>query len=126
MASTSKYPEKFGKSGRDLWSETEDKYVLSGPEKLILKQACRAADRLDEIQSAMNGAELIVEGRVQPVANPLLVEFRLQAQLLAKLIAQLRIPDEMPEQVKRPQRRGGSRGVYGTYATNPYALKAVK
>ncbi|MFZ2177465.1 MAG: hypothetical protein WAW17_26245 [Rhodococcus sp. (in: high G+C Gram-positive bacteria)] len=124
MASTSKYPERFGSSGRELWADIEGKFALSTPEKLILKQACRAADRLDEIQTEMNGQALVVQGKVQPVANPLMVEFRLQAQLLTKLIASLRIPDAAPEQpVNRPQRRGGARG---TYATNPAALAVVR
>ncbi|MDF3307856.1 hypothetical protein P3H15_22800 [Rhodococcus sp. T2V] len=124
MASTSKYPERFGSSGRELWGEIDSKFSLNVPEKLVLKQACRAADRLDEIQAEMNGQALVVQGKVQPVANPLMVEFRLQAQLLTKLIASLRIPDVAPEQpVSRPQRRGGARG---TYATNPAALAVVR
>jgi hypothetical protein len=124
MASTSKYPERFGSSGRELWAEIEGEYSLSTPEKLVLKQACRAADRLDEIQAEMNGQALVVPGKMQPVANPLMVEFRLQAQLLTKLIASLRIPDSTPEQeANRPQRRGGARG---SYATNPAALAVVR
>jgi hypothetical protein len=123
MASTSRYPERFGPSGRELWAEIEGKYSLNVPEKLVLKQACRAADGLDEIQAEMNGQALVVAGKVQPVANPLMVEFRLQAQLLTKLIASLRIPESAPEQMNRPQRRGGARG---SYATNPGALAVVR
>ena len=120
MASTSRYPEKFGRSGRELWGEIEGKYTLNTPEKLQLLQACRAVDRLDEIQAEMQGQPYMLDGKVQPVVNPLAVEARLLSAALAKLLAGLRIPDAEPESVApRPQRRGGARG---SYATNPDAV----
>ncbi|KDE12437.1 hypothetical protein [Rhodococcus aetherivorans] len=124
MASTSRYPEKFGKSGRELWAEIEDKFTLNTPERLLLKQACRAADRLDEIQEELEGQDLLVDGKHQPITNPLLVEFRQQSQVLAKLLAQLRIPDvpATDDAPRRPQRRGGARG---SYAPGGAPLRAV-
>lgn len=122
MASTSKYPERFGKTGKKMWDEITRNNTLSYPEQVILTQVCRCSDRLDEIQAEMTGQSLLVESKGQFVTNPLMVEFRMQSQLLTKMIAQLRIPDEVADDVPRPQRRGGARG---SYATNPVHLSVV-
>lgn len=114
-------PEPFGSSGAALWREIADEFVLTVPEQLLLKQACRVADRLDQLHQAAIGQPMVLDGKQQPVTNPLLVEARQQAVLLSRLVASLRVPEATDDgQERRPQRRGASRRAY-----RPRSLKVV-
>jgi hypothetical protein len=89
---------------------------LDPHEELILVQAVRCVDRLDEMAEALKGAPLTVvnaKGDEQP--HPLLVESRQQSLLLARLVASLRLPSGLSDdgELVRPQRRGAARGSYG-------------
>src|SRR5258707_1258060 len=65
-------PAGLGPSGRALWRETLSEYGLNPAESLMLTQLCRAADRLDAIETELSGPDLTLEGSTgQPVAHPL-------------------------------------------------------
>src|SRR5260221_9941701 len=86
-------PAGLGPSGRALWRETLSEYGLNPAESLMLTQLCRAADRLDAIETELSGADLTVEGSTgQPVAHPLLAEWRATARVAESLARSLALP----------------------------------
>lgn len=88
-------PTGLGASGRRFWRETCTEYVLSGPERALLEQACRTMDRLAALDAAVVRDGVTVEGSAgQPRAHPALVELRAQQLVLGKVLAQLELPDE--------------------------------
>ncbi len=111
---TPRPPKGLGIPGRRLWRSVVEEYDLDEHERVLLVQACRTVDRLDDIAAALVGQPLTVENfRGDPVAHPLLNEQRQQAQTLARLLASLRMPSGDEEADGRPQRRGAARGSYG-------------
>ena len=108
----SKAPPGLSTAGRNLWRSVTVDYELEVHEHLLLLQACRCADRLDEMATALRTAPLTVRNsRGDEVAHPLLIESRQQSLTLSRLIASVRLPSG--EEEGRPQRRGASRGSYG-------------
>ncbi len=95
--------------GRALWRAVLGPLDLDLNERLLLHEACRAADLLDDL-----AAELAVHGMVLPDGrpSPLLVEVRQQRVAFSRLLASLRLPEDLADPGKRPQRRGAARGVY--------------
>lgn len=100
-------PRGLGAGGRRLWRAVTGRCALAQHEADLLAQACRTLDLLDRLDEAAATAELVVDGK----ANPVLVEARQQRIVYARLLAALRLPDEAGA---RPQRRTGARGVYQT------------
>ncbi|GAA4399076.1 hypothetical protein GCM10023153_24710 [Ornithinibacter aureus] len=113
----SKTPTGLKAAGRRLWRSVVDEYELEEHEAALLLQACRIVDRLDGIDVELEGAALVVPGeRGSTKAHPLLGEQRGQMLALSRLLASLRLPSgdqEAGEGLRRPQRRGASRGAYG-------------
>jgi hypothetical protein len=86
-------------------------FGLDPHEELLLIQAVRTADLLDDLAEALDGAELTVMNRWgEPVMNPMITEQRAQAITLARLLAAMRLPSG--DEADRPQRRS-ARGAYG-------------
>ncbi|WP_378144804.1 terminase [Cnuibacter sp. UC19_7] len=112
------YPAELQASGRRVWKAVTDIAELEEWEKVTLLEACRTADRLDDLAEAMEGQPLTVtNSKGDEVAHPLMVESRMQSVVYARLVAALRIPDSETGQV--PQ----SRPTRGAYGVRP--LKAV-
>lgn len=108
----SKMPAGLGASGKSLWSSVLDEYELDRHEELVLLQACRCVDRLDELATeAASGPVTVENKRGDLVPHPAITESRQQSLTLARLLASLRLP--AGEEAGRPQRRGGARGSYG-------------
>ncbi len=108
-------PKGLKISGRKLWSSILASYELEVHEELLLVQACRTADRLDELAAeAAANPITVVNARGDQIPHPAIVESRQQSLSLARLLASLRLPtgEEDDGTLKRPQRRGGARGVY--------------
>ncbi|QHG80576.1 hypothetical protein D1O33_00470 [Rhodococcus rhodochrous] len=79
-------------------------FDLNAHEKRILLEACRVADRLDNINDHL---------AVEPLDKKLLTEARMQGHHLTRLLASLRMPEvDEDGNVVRAQRRGGARGTY--------------
>lgn len=109
---TIKTPAGLGSSGRRLFRSVADEWELDVHEQLLLLQAARCADRLDELADAQKGQPLTTQNaRGEDVTSPLIVESRQQSLALARLLASLRLPSG--ETDERPQRRGAARGAYG-------------
>ena len=106
-------PAGLGPGGRDLWRAITDEHDdLTAPQLVQLTEACRAKDRLDQLDRVLRGdvdtwAEIVgddehVSCRLQ--VAPALSKANETANLMKQLLAALRLPD--PETGKRPQRRG--------------------
>ena|SRR5258705_9697932 len=101
-------PTGLKTAGRRLWRGIHDRYGLEVHEELVLLEACRCADRLDRLNTELT-RRLTEENRARKLR-----ECRAQQLNLSRMIASLRLPDE--QSGKRPQRRGGARGFYGSEA----------
>lgn len=81
--------------GRRLWRETHEAHDVDHLQRLLLEEACRTADRLDDLHELVRD-----EGPASTAAR----HARDTAASLARLLAAMRLPDERTG--KRPQRRG--------------------
>ncbi len=109
-------PRGTGKAGAALWRAVLTEYELEQHELLLLREAARTVDVLDDLAARVAKDGAVVGSSQGDRAHPALVEARQQRITLARLLAALRLPaGEESEQGsdRRPQRRVGVRGVYG-------------
>lgn len=106
---TSQEPGGLRTAGRALWADVTGDYELEQHEAVLLREACRAADRLDELNEIVAAEGVLLHSGDRP--HPALVEARQQSIALSRLVASLRLPSG--EEGGRPQRRGAARGAYG-------------
>lgn len=116
-----------GGRGERLWSEVTTAHPSLDVSRLVLlEEACRCADRLDELDSVIQGKGVLnlMRFRVRDVFSDeeernvsvevkfdqVLGEARQQQNVFKQLIVSLRLPDAEGQQ---PQRRG-ARGAYQT------------
>jgi len=91
--------------------------VLDAAQEVTLLEACRAKDRLDELDQVLRGdvdtwVSLVHDPRTHDYelrVNVVLASANITATLLKQLLASLRLPDAAG---RRGQRRGGARGAY--------------
>lgn len=87
-------PKFSSVDARELWAATADAYEMSAHERLILKGACIALDKIDAIQDELIDAPLLSKGSMgQDVANPLLGELRQTQAAFDRAMKQLALPD---------------------------------
>lgn len=80
----------LGDSGRALWDGVQDSRKVTKAHESLLLNACRIADRLDELAYAIADSSLTVENdRGDRVANPLLTEHRMQVSTLTQVLRTL-------------------------------------
>lgn len=116
MKGSEKAPDGLGTSGRALWDAVAGPYELEQHERVVLLQAGRCADYLDQL-SALAASEplTVTNSRGDEVVHPAITEHRQQSITLSRLLASLRVPTG--DEAERPQRRGASRGFYGVRGT---------
>jgi hypothetical protein len=110
-------PEGAGPEGRRLWRSVLADFELNGPERAVLRQAVRAADRCEALAAVLAETGLTTmtaHGAVK--LNPVASELRSAEIALARLLMALRIPvggveEEGPSASSSSQHRG-MRGVY--------------
>lgn len=113
--STPKAPTGLAARGRRLWREMHAMAEFNPAERVLLEEACRIADRLERLDTALRGeaeflrVETDRDGDLILSVDGAMAEARQQSNVLKQLVAALRIPDEQTG--KRPQRRG-ARGAY--------------
>lgn len=91
-------PKGLGVAGKRMWRAIARAYLLRPDELFQLESACRVADIVVSLESAMVGRPLTVLGSMgQEREHPLLSEARQQRALLSRLLAGLRLPDEQAE-----------------------------
>lgn len=105
-------PEGLQGAGRRLWRAVLGPFDLDEWEQQLLQQACRCADRCDELAAVLTASgPMATNSRGEVVAHPALTESRQQSVTLSRLLASLRLP--AGDEEGRPQRRGAARGAYG-------------
>src|SRR5690349_16945692 len=94
----SKAPVGLSRRARALWVSTTERYDLRDDELRILEDACREVGLIDQMESAIESADLMSVGSMgQPVVNPLLAEVRQHRNVLAALLRHLKLPDDSGE-----------------------------
>jgi hypothetical protein len=108
--------------GADLHAQITDAHTLSPDQLVILEEACRTADRLDQLDAIIQGKGVLelmhfrsMDGdsddtrTVVMTVDGVLSEARQQQNILKQLLVSLRLPDAATG--KKPQARG-ARGAY--------------
>lgn len=116
--------------GQKLWDEiTEANPGLDPAQKVILEEACRTADRLDQLDDIIAGKGVLAllrfrrmdeqdtddERHIVLTVDGVLSEARQQQNVLKQLLVSLRLPDAATG--KKPQYRG-ARGAYSRPSTD--------
>lgn len=110
----------LGTAGKALWDEVTDGRTLSTAHKTLLVNACRIADRLDEIDNEIPRAGLtVINHQGTTSVNPLICEQRQQLAQLSAVLTRMgfkelpresskkTVKDQMAEQrAKRESRKG--------------------
>lgn len=106
-------PTGLRRSGRALWRAVMRDYELDEHETTILRESCRTADSLDDLQALLDSEGITSESSQGVRVHPALVELRQQRIAFARLLTALRIPTGEATGDGRTQHRGATRGVYG-------------
>jgi hypothetical protein len=89
----SRPPAGLKTSGKALWASVTADFTLDEHDSLVLKEACRCADRLDALTAEAEKHGLTSTNKLGTlIASPLLGEARQQQIVLTRLIASLRLP----------------------------------
>lgn len=113
-----KAPSTLGDGGRALWNAIDKDNELSATQRVQLEEACRAKDRLDQLDDILAGrgvlellhfrsmlTEYADDSRhITVTVDGVLNSANTTANLMKQLIAALRLPDEITG--KKPQYRG--------------------
>ena len=113
-------PEGLGAGGRHLWGAIAGEHELDAVQLAQLEEACRAKDRLDELDSIIHGKGVLDLMRfrlheswgedgdrtvsVTVKFDNVITTANATANLMKQLLAALRLPD--PQSGKKPQYRG--------------------
>lgn len=105
-------PTGLRSGGKSLWTAITDDHDLDAVQLVQLEEACRAKDRLDQLDRVLRGdvdtwAEIIGDEdhqRCRLQVAPALGKANETANLMKQLLAALRLPD--PQTGKKPQFRG--------------------
>ena len=85
-------PEGAGKAGTALWRAVVAEYELEEHELLLLREAVRTVDVLDDLTAQVAADGSVVDSPQGSKAHPALVEVRQQRIALACVLAALRLP----------------------------------
>lgn len=69
-------PLGLGTAGKALWHRLVRQYELSAGQLEVLRSLCRTEDRLTDVRAALDGAELVLQGKMGQRAHPLLATER--------------------------------------------------
>lgn len=111
-------PAGLKRSGRALWRAVLADYDLDEHETTLLREACRTADSLDDLQALLDAEGLMGETSQGPRVHPALVELRQQRITFARLLSALRIPASSEAATGRTAPPPGVRGVYSIGAVS--------
>lgn len=114
-------PDGLRDGGRALWVSVCADHDLDEVQAVQLLEACRAKDRLDQLDLVLRGdvdvwARLTHRTRTEDYElhiDDALAKANSTANQMKQLLASLRLPDDSG---KRPQQRGGARGSYAASA----------
>lgn len=94
-------PAGLGVTGRELWLGVSAGRELDVSSRVLLVNACRVADRLDDLDREIGGRLLSENHRGDEVINPLISEHRQQYATLAGILQKMGL-GELPAPVSGP------------------------
>lgn len=112
---TLRTPTGLSSGGKKLWSEITAVHELDPTQVVQLTEACRAKDRLDQLDALLRGEVsewsriALPQGEYSLKIDDVLHKANTTANIMKQLLAALRLPDE--QSGKRPQVRS-ARGAY--------------
>ena len=113
---TRRVPPGLRSGGLLLWRQVNRDHKLDAVQAVQLLEACRAKDRLDQLDLILRGdadawARVVVgeDRELELRIDDVLVKANATANQMKQLLAALRLPDSSDV---RPQRRGGAWGSY--------------
>ncbi|ASW31436.1 terminase small subunit [Mycobacterium phage GuuelaD] len=89
-------PPGLNLAGIDLWISVSGERELDAASKVLLLNACRIADRLDQLDDEIGGRLLSYNQRGDEVINPLISEHRQQYTVLANILGKMGL-GELPK-----------------------------
>ena len=113
-------PDDLAAAGAALWDAVTDVLDLDEHEALELRELCRTADMLDELQAVVDRDGVLLDSSQGMRAHPALVELRQHRIAFARLVSAMQLPSGLADakqrmpthESQRAQRRPGVRGVY--------------
>jgi hypothetical protein len=117
-------PSTLAARGKKLWREIVKDHEIDAVQRVTLEEACRCADRLEELDEIIRGkgvGQLMrfrlnlgeeldnPESKITITIDGVLAEARQQQNVFKQLLVALRLPDA--DSGQKPQRRG-ARGAY--------------
>lgn len=96
MSGAVREPKGLGEAGRELWrsvlADVAEGWRLDARDLALLEAACRAADRVQVLEDAVDADGLMVSGSTgQEVLHPAVSEARMQRQLMTALLAKVEL-----------------------------------
>lgn len=85
-------PRGLRAAGRRLWKALTSEFALDDHEAILLREACRTVDQLDELQVEIASSGPVVDSSQGIRVHPAIVEARQQRLVLAKVITALGLP----------------------------------
>ena len=99
-------PRTLGTAGRALWRDLHDDLDFDPHERVLVTQACKQADLVDQLEQVISSDGLTITGSAgQPRLHGAVTELRQCRLALGRLIAMLNIPSG-EEQLTPAQIRG--------------------
>ncbi|ASR85985.1 terminase small subunit [Mycobacterium phage OhShagHennessy] len=89
-------PSGLMAAGKELWESVASERELDAPSRVLLLNACRIADRLDQLDQEIDGRLLSYNQRGDEVINPLISEHRQQYTTLANILGKMGL-GELPK-----------------------------
>lgn len=89
-------PAGLMEAGSELWSSITSGRELDASGRVLLVNACRIADRLDQLDKEIDGRLLSYNQRGDEVINPLISEHRQQYTTLANILSKMGL-GELPK-----------------------------
>lgn len=113
-------PDGLAAAGAALWDAVTDVLDIDEHEALALRELCRTADVLDELQAVVVRDGVLLDSSQGARAHPALTELRQQRITFARLVAAMRLPaglaDGRPSAIGGAQQGQARSGVRGFYA----------
>ena len=93
-------PDELHERGQSLWLEIATGRDMDGASGVLLLNACRIADRLDELTEEIGGRLTVTNDKGDEVASPLLTEHRQQLMTLNQILKTLGV-GKLPERAAK-------------------------
>lgn len=97
-------PADLGVSGREMFESLVAGRDVSAAHRALIVNACRLADKADELSDAVEGRLITVNAQGTETINPLISELRMITSALGQVLAKLGVGE-------LPKVRGGEKSI---------------